>query len=79
MSRYGLLTMPLSDPLIPPIGAVPQPERMFRINWVANLKRTPSGVPFVTADFTAKQGRKVRIVDVRSPDELIGAPGQISR
>jgi rhodanese-related sulfurtransferase len=67
----------MGDSLIPPIGAVPQAERMFRVNWVANLKRTPSGVPFVTADFTAKQGRKVRIIDVRSSDELTGALGYI--
>lgn len=67
----------MSDSLIPPIGAVPQAERMFRINWVANLKRTPSGVPFVTADFTAKQGRKVRIVDVRTAEELTGALGYV--
>ncbi|MBX3224037.1 MAG: rhodanese-like domain-containing protein [Labilithrix sp.] len=67
----------MTDSLIPPIGAVPQPERMFRVNWVANLKRTPSGVPFVTADFTAKQGRRVRIIDVRAADELTGALGYI--
>ncbi|MDF2696589.1 MAG: Hydroxyacylglutathione hydrolase, partial [Labilithrix sp.] len=42
-----------------------------------NLKKTPSGIPFVTADFTAKQGRRVRIVDVRLPEELIGALGYI--
>lgn len=62
---------------IPPIGAVPQAERMFRVNWVTNLKKTPSGVPFVTADFVAKQGRKVRVVDVRNADELTGALGYV--
>jgi rhodanese-related sulfurtransferase len=67
----------MTDSLIPPVGTVPEAERMFRLNWVANLKATPSGVPFVTADFTAKQGRKVRIVDVRMPDELTGALGYI--
>jgi rhodanese-related sulfurtransferase len=66
-----------SDSLIPPIGSVPAPERMFRVNWVANLKATPSGVPFVTADFVAKQGRRVRIIDVRGADELVGALGYI--
>lgn len=67
----------MPDSLIPPIGSVSQPERMFRVNWVANLKKTPSGVPFVTADFTAKQGRRVRIVDVRHADELVGALGYV--
>ncbi len=65
------------DSRIPPIGAVPQPERMFRVNWVANVKLTPSGVPFVSADFTAKQGRRVRIIDVRAADELTGALGHV--
>lgn len=67
----------MSDSLIPPIGAVPQAERMFRINWVANLRKTPSGVPFVIADFVAKQGRKVRVIDVRTADELTGTLGYV--
>ncbi len=50
---------------------------MFRVNWVENVKLTPSGVPFVSADFTAKQGRRVRLVDVRQPDELTGALGYV--
>jgi rhodanese-related sulfurtransferase len=66
-----------SDSLIPPIGTVPQVERMFRVNWVANLKKTPSGVPFVTADFVAKQGRRVRVIDVRQDDELTAALGHL--
>lgn len=65
------------DSLIPPVGAVSQSERMFRVNWVANLQKTPSGVPFVTADFTAKQGWRVRVVDVRQPDELVGVLGHV--
>src|SRR5262245_2480545 len=68
---------PMPDSLIPPIGSVPPEERMFRINWVANLKKTPSGVPFVSADFVAKQGRKVRVVDVRNAEELTGVLGHI--
>ncbi len=67
----------MSDSLIPPVGSVSQTERMFRINWVANVKKTPSGVPFVGADFVAKQGRRVRIVDVRNADELTGALGYV--
>jgi rhodanese-related sulfurtransferase len=67
----------MTDSLIPPIGSASEAERMFRVNWVANLKRTPSGVPFVTADFTAKQGRRVRLVDVRKSEELTGALGYI--
>jgi rhodanese-related sulfurtransferase len=68
---------PMPDSLIPPIGSVPPTERMFRVNWVDNLRRTPGGVPFVTPDFTAKQGRRVRVIDVRSAEELTGALGYI--
>lgn len=67
----------MPDSLIPPIGALSQAERMFRVNWVANVRKTPAGVPCVTADFVAKQGRRVRIVDVREADELVGALGYI--
>lgn len=63
--------------LIPPIGTISQVERMFRVNWVANVLRSPSGVPLLRPDFVAKQGRKVRIIDVREEDELTGVLGYI--
>lgn len=68
---------PEPEPLIPPIGVLPQAERMFRVNWVANLDRSPSGVPLHEPEFVARQGRGVRIVDVREPDELLGPLGHI--
>ena len=77
MPERGKVDPPMPDSLIPPSGSVPEPERMLRVNWVANLKKTPSGVAFVTADFTAKQGRRVRLIDVRKADELTGPLGYI--
>jgi rhodanese-related sulfurtransferase len=68
---------PQSQALIPAVGSVSHAERMFRVNWVANIKWTPSGVPFVTADFVAKQGRKVRVIDLRKPEELTGPLGHL--
>lgn len=65
------------DPLIPPIGVLPQAERMFRINWVANLDRSPSGVPLHEPEFVARQGKGVRIIDVREAEELLGPLGHI--
>jgi rhodanese-related sulfurtransferase len=65
------------DPLIPPIGAIPQQQRMFRINWLSSLERSPSGVPLHAPEFVARQGRGVRIVDVREQDELTGPLGYI--
>lgn len=62
--------------LFPTSSSSPE-EQMFRLNWIANLKMTPSGVPFVSPDFVARQGRRVRIVDVRTPEELTGVLGHI--
>jgi len=66
------------DSLIPPTGSISQTERMFRVNWVANITRSPSGVPLLRPDFVAKQGRKVRLIDVRREDELTGVLGYIN-
>src|SRR5688500_4648532 len=66
------------DSLIPPTGSIPQTERMFRVNWVANITRSPSGVPLLRPDFVAKQGRKVRLIDVRDEQELVGVLGYIN-
>lgn len=65
------------DPLIPPIGTISQGDRMFRVNWVSATVRSPSGIPLLPAEFVARQGRSVRLVDVREPEELTGALGHI--
>lgn len=66
------------DSLIPPTGSSSQTDRMFRVNWVANITRSPSGVPLLRPDFVAKQGRKVRLIDVRDEQELTGVLGYIN-
>jgi rhodanese-related sulfurtransferase len=67
----------MNDDLIPPIGVLPPNERMLRVNWVSALLRSPSGVPLHRADFASRQGRAVRIVDVRTQEELTGPLGYI--
>jgi rhodanese-related sulfurtransferase len=67
----------IQDARIPPVGAVAQAERMFRINWISAELRSPSGVPMLSPDFVAALGRGARVVDVRTPDELTGALGYI--
>ena len=62
------------DDRIPPIGVVSQAERMLRTNWVATLERSTGGAPLVWPEFVARQGRSVRIIDVREADEFV-APG----
>ncbi|UJR82307.1 rhodanese-like domain-containing protein [Sandaracinus amylolyticus] len=65
------------DHLVPPIGAAPPEERMLRANWISSLERSPNGFPLLWPEFVARQGRAVRIVDVREPDELVGPLGHI--
>jgi rhodanese-related sulfurtransferase len=63
--------------LIPPIGVLPQLERLFRLNWVDALYRSPRGVPLLSVPFVAGLGRAVHFIDVRTPEELIGPLGHI--
>lgn len=77
MTTAGPDDRPELAPMIPPIGSVSQVERMFRVNWVSSVFRSPSGAPLVQAEFVARQGRGVHIVDVREPDELVGSLGHI--
>ncbi len=65
------------DDRIPPIGSVSQAERIMRTNWVSTLERSPGGAPLVWPEFVARQGRSVRIIDVREADELVGPLGHI--
>lgn len=67
----------LNDARIPPVGAVPQAERMFRVNWVAAELRSPSGVPMLLPDYVAQLGRVARVVDLRAAEELTGPLGYI--
>ena len=69
----------IPDPasLIPPIGSIPAPDRMFRVGWVSALGRSSSGLPLVTPHFTAKQGRRVRLIDIREDAELLGPLGYV--
>lgn len=67
----------LSDPLIPPEGSVPAAERAFRINWVTHLLRDANGAPMLPPEMVVHYGRSVRIVDVRTDDELVGPSGYI--
>lgn len=63
--------------LIPPIGSVSQVERLFRVNWVAALGRSSRGAPMVMPGFVARQGRRVRLVDLRDLEALLGPLGHI--
>ena len=65
------------DDRIPPIGSVSQAERLQATNWVSTLERSTGGAPILWPEFVARQGRSVRIIDVREPDELVGPLGHI--
>jgi rhodanese-related sulfurtransferase len=51
--------------------------RMARLSFEASVRRDAANTPVVTAEFLAEQGQYVRIVDVREPEELLGALGHI--
>ena len=65
------------DPLVPPPGVLSQTVRLFRVNWVSALERSPSGAPLLSPEFVAAQGRAVRLVDVREASELTDAVGHV--
>lgn len=52
-------------------------ERLVKLNWLGGLWRSDIGTPFLSADFIARQGRTVRLIDVREADELTGSLGHI--
>jgi|APLak6261682754_1056148.scaffolds.fasta_scaffold03705_2 rhodanese-related sulfurtransferase len=61
----------LDDPSLSP------GERSFREGWAGALSRTDGSRPYVTADFVARQGRAVRVVDVRDEQALHGVLGHV--
>lgn len=67
----------ITDARVPPIGAIPQAARMFRVNWIAAEVRSPTGVPMLSPDFVASLGRNARLLDLRTPAELTGPLGYI--
>lgn len=68
---------PVNEARIPAMGTVPQAERMFRVNWVAAELRSPSAIPLHSPDYVSRLGRSARLIDVRTPEELVGPLGYI--
>lgn len=52
-------------------------ERLIKLNWLGQVWRSETGTPFLSPDFIARQGRSVRLIDVRNADELTGPQGHI--
>ncbi len=50
---------------------------MFRVNWVDALERAYHDAPVLPPEFVVHQGRGVRIVDLRTADEIVGPQGYI--
>ena len=69
-------SLPRTDPRIPEIGAVPQAERMFIVDWIAS-EWQDLGAPYLAPDFVARQGRHVRIADIRPAAEMPGSLGYV--
>jgi rhodanese-related sulfurtransferase len=52
-------------------------ERSFRVGWYTTIKRTDGARPEVTPDYVARQGRALRVIDVRDEQALLGALGHV--
>lgn len=52
-------------------------DRNFRLNWVSNLTRSRHEEPQLCPEFVVHQGRAVRLVDLRTEQEVLGPAGYI--
>lgn len=57
--------------------SLPLHERLIKLNWIGQLWTAPDGTPMLSVDFVGRQGRQVRLVDIRDPEELVGPLGYI--
>lgn len=61
-----------------PTNDTPSPRELsFHVAWQASLSRTDGGRPEMPADYVARQGRAIRVIDVRAKDALLGALGYV--
>jgi rhodanese-related sulfurtransferase len=67
----------MSIPVHAPPANPHEGARLFEFNWNENAKRSAVGVSLVKPDFVVQQGRRVRLLDVRAGDELVGPLGHI--
>lgn len=58
-------------------ASIPPGERSFRVGWFTSLKRTDGSRPEVTADYVARQGKGLRVIDIRPEAELPGELGYV--
>lgn len=67
----------MEDVRLPAIGSVAQAERLFRLNWIG-AEWIENEQPLLSADFVSRQGRHVRILDIREEKDLLGPLGYIA-
>lgn len=58
-------------------ASIPAGERSFRVGWFTSLTRSDGARPEVSADYVARQGRSLRVIDVRPANELPGVLGYV--
>lgn len=56
---------------------LPPAERLLRVNFLERRVRSSAGVPLVSPEFVAESGRRVTVVDVREPSQVIGPLGHL--
>lgn len=65
------------SPNAQPAAAQSAAERLLRANFSTQRWRNAAGAPMVSSEFVSEAGRRVRIIDVRTREELDGPLGYI--
>lgn len=73
----ALQTRPVLAPHLDAILPLATEERLVRMAWLERLVRGADGVPSLSPEWVAEQGRAVLIVDVRRAHELSGPLGHL--
>jgi rhodanese-related sulfurtransferase len=54
-----------------------QDDRLFRLSWQDAVVRSDGGAPLLPVPFVVESGRRIRVIDLRDPGELVGPTGHV--
>jgi rhodanese-related sulfurtransferase len=59
------------------MAELPLAERLTRVNWQEKLERSATRVPRLPPSFVAEGGRRLHLIDLRTPEEMCGPLGHV--